>query len=90
MKKKPASEQIIFLLDIVTRNVKAIIEHEDAMLIQLRTVSDHAIAINVYVHHEDMGLVLGEGGATANAIRRIVWTACKKTDKRVDIGFFTT
>lgn len=89
MRKKPDDEQVGFLMEILRNNVTAIVEHED--IVKVIYVAElkhyHYIDFVVHVHHEDMGLVLGERGATADAIRRIVWTACKKTDLRVGIRF---
>jgi predicted RNA-binding protein YlqC (UPF0109 family) len=86
VKKKPQGEQVEFLRGIIEHNVKAIVEHEDDVKVQA-SVTPGRVVFTVLVHHEDMGLVIGERGATGDAIRRIVWTACKKTDKRADIDF---
>ncbi len=91
MKKIPADRQCRFLLDVIYNNVHAIVEHVDMVLVEVVddfefNMKNH-IHIDVSVHHDDVGLVIGEGGATADAIRRIVWIACKKTDLRVDVMF---
>lgn len=91
MKKKRPADQSIFLLGIIKHNVCAIVEHEDEVLIEVVddfefNMNNH-LSVNVFVHHDDVGLVIGESGATADAIRRIVWVACKKTDLRIDVMF---
>ncbi len=88
MRKKPESEQVGFLKQLVERNVLAIVEHEEDTRIECE-VTPARLVMTVYVQPSDMGLVLGSEGATADAIRRIVWTACKKTNYKVDIDFLT-
>lgn len=88
MRKKPESEQVQFLKELVERNVLAIVEHETDTRIECK-VTPARLVITVFVVPSDMGLVLGSEGATADAIRRVVWTACKKTNYRVDIDFIT-
>lgn len=89
MRKKPESEQVPFLRNLIESTVRAIVEHENDVRIECDVVPAR-IVITVFVRSSDMGLVLGNEGATANAIRRIVWTACKKTTlQRCDIDFAT-
>lgn len=86
MRKLPAHQQVEFVRDLIERTVKAIVEHEDQVSISCVTLPARVV-FTVTVHHGDMGLVIGEKGATGDAIRRIVWTAAKKIDRRVDIDF---
>lgn len=88
MRKKPESEQVGFLQDLLLQVVRGIVEYEDIVTIDCKTAPSRAV-FTVFVNHSDMGLVLGNEGATANAIRRIVWTACKKTNLKADIDFLT-
>jgi predicted RNA-binding protein YlqC (UPF0109 family) len=64
------------------------VEHEDLVSI-VCDVMPARVVFSVYVAPSDIGLALGNDGATADALRRIVWTACKKTSFRVDIDFVT-
>lgn len=88
MKKKPADEQVGFLRDLVERNVRAVVEHEDEVRI-VCDVMPARVVFSVFVAPVDVGLALGNEGATVDAIRRIVWTACKKTDLKCDIDLIT-
>jgi len=86
VKKLPGDQQVGFLQKLIATLVRGIVEHEDR--VQIKCSSTPArLVFTVYVHHDDMGLVIGEGGKTGDAIRRIVWTAAKKTDRRVDLDF---
>ena len=84
MRKKPADQQVGFLHQLITTLVRSIVEHEGQVQIDC-SLSASGVMFVVRVNHEDVGLVIGERGATADAIRRIVWTACKKTNVRADI-----
>lgn len=88
MKQKPADQQVEFLRTIVETNVRAIVEHEDSVHITM-DVMPARVVFSVFVAPTDVGLTLGNDGATADAIRRIVWTACKKTALKCDIDFIT-
>lgn len=88
MRKKPDSEQVDFLRGMLERLVRDIVEHEDSVFVKCG-VEPARLVFTVYVVPSDMGLVLGNEGATANAIRRLVWTACKKTNYRAEIDFMT-
>jgi predicted RNA-binding protein YlqC (UPF0109 family) len=88
MKQKPADQQVEFLRGIVESNVRAIVEHEDCVRVDC-DVMPKRVVFTVFVDHRDMGLALGNEGANADAIRRIAWTACKKTQLKCDIDFLT-
>lgn len=88
MKKKPECEQVPFLRKLVEDNVRAIVEHEDAVRINV-DATPARVVFSIYVHKDDVGLALGNDGANVDAIRRLAWTACKKTDLKVDIDVIT-
>lgn len=86
MRKLPDDQQVGFIKDLVTTLVRAIVEHQAMVRVECMVLPARVV-FTVYVHHDDMGLVIGEGGMTGAALRRIVWTAAKKTDRRVDLDF---
>lgn len=89
MRKKPDHQQAEFLRSIVEYNVRAVVEHEDQVRVECEVMPSRVV-MTIYTAPSDVGLALGTEGATANAIRRILWTACKKTNLRADIDFFTS
>jgi len=86
VKKKPTDQQVGFLRALIESMVTAIVEHEDQVVVVCADTPAR-VTFSVRVHHDDVGLVLGPRGATADAIRRVVWTSAKKTSKRVDVDF---
>lgn len=88
MTKKPPGEQVDFLRALLEYNILAIAEHEDDVRIQADVLPQRVI-FTVFVHYDDIGLVLGSQGATADAMRRILWAAAKKTEIKVDMDVMT-
>lgn len=88
MTKKPPGQQVEFLRSVLMDNLRAIAEHEGDIRVQVDVLPQRVI-FTVFVHHDDIGLVLGSQGATTDAIRRILWTAAKKTDLKVDVDVTT-
>lgn len=85
MRKLPADMQVDFIVGLVEGNVRAVVEHQDDVDLDARQAGS-VLTVDVRVHPDDTGLVLGDRGATIDAIRRIVWTACKKTDIRAHVA----
>ena len=88
MKQKPRDEQIAFLRTIVETCVRGIAEHEEEVRITT-TASPQSVIFSIFVAPSDTGLVLGKEGATLDAIRRVVWTACKKTSYHCQMDLIT-
>lgn len=63
--------------------VKGIVEHPDEVKVQARTLRRGRI-LEVRVHPEDLGKVIGRGGRTARALRTVV-TALGGRGVRVDL-----
>ena len=86
VRKLPADEQIPMLMDLLAEMVEAVVEHEDDVVYTEIPFEDK-IQVEVRVVPSDMGLVLGRNGSTAAAIRQILWNACRKTDKKIEVMF---
>jgi len=63
--------------------VKGIVEHPDEVKVRARTLRRGRI-LEVRVHPEDLGKVIGRGGRTARALRTVV-TALGGRGVRVDL-----
>lgn len=85
MKKLPADQQVGFLRELVERNVRDIAEYSDEITITVDRPNVERVVITVHVDPRDFGLVLGDKGATLNAVRRLAWVACKKTHLQCDV-----
>jgi predicted RNA-binding protein YlqC (UPF0109 family) len=67
-----------FLRYVVTE----IVEHPDSIKIT-RKIDPTGILLELEVHPDDMGRIIGRGGRTADAIRKLLWVIGTKTDNRI-------
>lgn len=64
--------------------IKAIVSHPDDVKVT-RTVDEMGVLLNLKVHREDMGQVIGRQGATAKAIRSILRVIGLKNNARINL-----
>ncbi len=48
-----------------------------------RKIDPTGILLELEVHPDDMGRIIGRGGRTADAIRKLLWVIGTKTDNRI-------
>ncbi len=65
--------------------VKGIVDHPDAVRIQSST-SPRGDILEVHVHPDDRGRVIGRGGRTAKALRTLVTALADGRRVRVDVA----
>lgn len=64
--------------------VKTLVDHPDDVRIK-RTVDEMGVLMNLDVHPEDMGKVIGRSGNTAKAIRILLRVVGMKNNARVNL-----
>jgi len=64
--------------------VKALVDHPDDVKVT-RKVDEMGVLLSLKVHPEDMGQIIGKGGATARAIRSLVRIIGLKNRARVTL-----
>ena len=64
--------------------LKAIVSHPEEVKVT-RAVDEMGVLLQVWVNKEDMGLVIGKGGATASAIKLIIKMVGYKTKSHVAV-----
>lgn len=64
--------------------VKALVSNPDAVEVR-RSVDDMGVLLELSVDAEDMGKVIGRGGATAKSIRTLLRVLGTKSDERVNL-----
>lgn len=74
-------EQDVKFLDFV---VKALVEHPEDVKI-VRTVDEMGVLMNLDVHKDDMGKIIGREGNTAKAIRTLLRVVGMKNNSRVNL-----
>lgn len=74
-------EQDHGLSDLVQYIAEALVD--DPKTVSVKTVeSDNAVIIELHVSKEDVGKVIGKGGQTAKALRKILSAAATKHKKK--------
>ena len=73
-----AGEALQSLLDVVTR---AIVDVSDEVHIEL-VETGNTVVLELQVAREDVGKVIGRGGAMAGALRTLLCNTASKYDKR--------
>ncbi len=60
------------LADAVAHLVRGIVEHPDDVHVDVRSAGRRGRVVEVHVHQDDLGKVIGRGGRTARALRTVV------------------
>lgn len=66
--------------------IRAIVNSPDKLKIE-RRVDEMGVLFRVWVDQKDMGLIIGKGGTTANAIKLIIKMAGYKNKSHIAIKF---
>lgn len=70
--------------ELVKMIARSLVDNPEA--VQVREVdSDQSVIVELRVHADDMGKVIGKQGRIAKAIRTVVKAAATKTEKRVTV-----
>jgi len=75
---KPADQEFLEYV------VKALVDHPDEVKIE-RRVDEMGVLLSLKVHPDDIGQIIGKGGATARAIRSLVKIVGLKNHARVNL-----
>ena len=79
MAEKKAADQ-----EFLEYVVKALVDHPEDVKIE-RKVDEMGVLLSLRVNAEDMGQIVGKGGATARAIRNLVRIVGLKNHARVNL-----
>jgi predicted RNA-binding protein YlqC (UPF0109 family) len=71
------------LVDAVAHLVRGIVDHPDDVHVRLRSTR-RGLMLQVQVHPDDLGKVIGRRGRTANAVRTVVGAISDRGPVRVD------
>ena len=70
------------LADALEHLVRGIVDNPDDVRVQLVTTR-RGRTLEVHVHPDDLGKVIGRGGRTATALRTVIKAAAVKDNRRV-------
>jgi uncharacterized protein len=66
--------------------VKPLVVHGEDLMVKKFSEDEESITIQVLVHQDDLGRVIGKGGKIANAIRTIAYAAASRIGKKINIA----
>jgi len=78
MAKLPADQEFLEYV------VKSLVDHKEDVKIT-RKVDEMGVLLSLKVHPDDMGQIIGKGGATVRAIRSLVRLVGAKNHARVNL-----
>lgn len=70
--------------EFVENIVKALVDHPEDV-VTTRTLDERGVLIQLTVHQEDMGKVIGREGKTAKAIRALLRVFGARNDSRINL-----
>jgi uncharacterized protein len=73
------------LVDALEHLVRGIVEHPDEVQVRSRNARGRGTLLEVRVHPEDLGRVIGRSGRTATALRTVVKALADGEPVRVDV-----
>ncbi|MCL1796975.1 MAG: KH domain-containing protein [Eggerthellaceae bacterium] len=79
------SEQMVDVVGLVTVVVEPLIEHKESLEIIPSETSEGNILIELNVHEEDVGKVIGRQGRVIKAIRTLARAAASRMDAHVEV-----
>ena len=73
-----------FVVDAVEHLVRGIVDNPDDVRVDIVT-SRRGRTVEVHVHPDDLGKVIGRGGRTARALRTVVGSLAGNKHVRIDL-----
>jgi predicted RNA-binding protein YlqC (UPF0109 family) len=65
--------------------VKPLVVYPDDVLVKVLSEDDDSVVVQLLVHPDDLGRVIGRGGRTASAIRTILYAGATLDNVRVKL-----
>ena len=72
------------LRDLVTEMAKGLVDHPDRVAVEIVTAGPEGV-LELQVHPDDLGHVIGKQGRTARSLRLTLGAAAARIDRRVDL-----
>ncbi len=66
--------------------VNPLVTHPEDLMVKKFSEEDEMLTIQVIVHQDDLGRVIGKNGRIANAIRTIAYASASREGKKITIN----
>ena len=73
--------------NLLVELIKPLVTHPDEIQVSVESVDEKNFSINVLVHKDDIGRVIGKKGRVASSIRTLAYTADMRYNEVVSIEF---
>jgi predicted RNA-binding protein YlqC (UPF0109 family) len=71
---------------LITDLVRPLVINPDDVMVKKFSEDDKMLTIQVIVHQDDLGRVIGKNGRIANAIRTIAYASASRDGKKITIN----
>jgi len=72
------------LRDLVGEMARGLVDHPDDVVVEILSAGDDGV-LELHVHPDDLGHVIGKQGRTARSLRLTLGAAAARIDRRVDL-----
>ena len=66
--------------------VQPLVVHPDDLMVKLFSEEEDKLTLQVIVHKDDLGRVIGKNGRIANAIRTIAYASASREGRKITIN----
>ena len=66
--------------------VQPLVMHPEDLMVKKFSEDDNLLTIQIIVHQDDLGRVIGKNGRIANAIRTIAYASASREHKKISIN----
>lgn len=73
--------------NLLVELIKPLVTHPDEIQVSVESVDEKNFSVNVLVHKDDIGRVIGKKGRVASSIRTLAYTAAMRYNEVVSIEF---
>lgn len=71
---------------LITDLIQPLVVHSEDLLVKKFSETEGMLTIQVIVHKDDLGRVIGKNGRIANAIRTICYASASREGKKITIN----
>lgn len=75
----------IDFIELITSMIKPLVMNPDVVVVKKLSESSDNISVQVIVHSDDLGRVIGKGGKIVSAIRTILYAGAAKENVRISL-----
>ena len=71
---------------LITNLIRPLVVHPEDLMVKIFSEEEDMLTLQVIVHQDDLGRVIGKNGRIANAIRTIAYASASREGRRITIN----